>query len=347
MVYKGELFMRIGVIGINHKQATLTLRENLSKACQKYFTFGVYRHGPHLCILLNTCNRTEIYFTSQDLTAAHTHLLHILREEIEKDFDQKVYSYFGGDCFLHLARVTAGLDSAIVAETEIQGQVKTAYESAVKNTTLCHDLHYLFQKSLKIGKKIRTELSIGRGMPDLEHAIFNVGKHLFPSTHSRRILFIGASEVNCKILAFLKNKQIKDITLCNRSLTRAQTIATTYGISLLEWKDLAHWHTYDWIILGTKAPHHLITQGDLPQHSMTHKLLIDLSVPRNIQPTLAQDPRITLLNIDQINCILKVRRHHMAHLLTQAEQLIAFSAKQHLEIFFREQQKAALRKVVY
>ena len=120
------------MLGINHKLADLKLRELLAKASQRRFGAGISTHGSHHFILLSTCNRTEIYFCSDDLAATHTYLLSILRNEVDEEFDQKLYSYFGRDCFHHLARVTAGLDSAIVAETEIQGQVKKAYEFAAQ-----------------------------------------------------------------------------------------------------------------------------------------------------------------------------------------------------------------------
>ena len=106
----------------------------------------------------------------RNLAATHTYLLSILRVEVEEEFDHKLYSYFGVDCFSHLTRVTLGLDSAIIGETEIQGQVKLAYENTSDYHPLPEALHFLFQKSLGISKKLRSELQLGRGMPNLEHA---------------------------------------------------------------------------------------------------------------------------------------------------------------------------------
>lgn len=330
--------MRVGVLGINHKLASLGLRELLARACQRRFALGGSTQEEHTFVLLTTCNRTEIYFASENPAATHSYLLQILRDEIDDDFDQKVYTYFGYDCFLHLSRVTAGLDSAIVAETEIQGQVKAAYENSLENVPLPGELHYLFQKALKIGKNVRSSLSMGRGMPDLEHAVFNAGAHLFEPPQQARVLFVGASDVNCKILSFLKSKNIRDITICNRSLGRAETLAEQNQVSVLEWSGISEWHHYNWIIFGTKAPHFLITRADLPNDCVSRKLIIDLSVPRNVEPKLAQDPRVTLLNIDQINRILKVRKHRMTHALVKAEQMVSAAAYQHIELFHAKQQ---------
>lgn len=329
--------MRIGIVGINHKLADLKLRELLAKACQRRFGAGNALHGDHVFILLSTCNRTEIYFSSDDLAETHTYLLNILRHEVGEDFDQKLYSYFGQDCFLHLSRVTAGLDSAIVAESEIQGQVKIAYEHAVAYHKVPSDLHYLFQKSLKIGKKVRTELLIKPGMPDLEHAIYNIGTHMFEDTKQFQILFVGTSDINRKILAFLKGKNLHNITICNRTKDKAATLAEAHGAHVLEWNDIAKWHLYDWVIFGTKAPEYVLTKETIPHHDMGQKLIIDLCVPRNVEPTVAKDPRITLLNIDQINRTLKIRRQRLYTALNHAEQLVTESAKQYTDLFLQKE----------
>lgn len=202
--------MRVGLLGINHKLAALELREVLAKTCQRRLSSSNSTHGRHSLVLLSTCNRTEVYFSSDDLAATHSYLLSILRNEVNEDFDQKLYSYFGQDCLLHLCRVAAGLDSAIVAETEIQGQVKIAYEHAQGYHDLPFEMHYLFQKSLAIAKKVRTFLPSKPGLPDIEHAIFQTGQHFFKTPLCTNILFIGASEINEKILSFFKIKHIKD-----------------------------------------------------------------------------------------------------------------------------------------
>lgn len=321
--------MRVGVIGINHKLADLKLREALAKAALKRFTLGISNYVGNHCILLSTCNRTEIYFSCCDMPDCHTHILSILREEVYQDFDQKLYSYFGNDCFTHLCRVTAGLDSAIVAETEIQGQVKAAYEQAADLVQLPADLHYLFQKALKISKQVRTDLPMGRGMPDLEHAVINTGKHLFGKPEEKQILVVGASAINMKIVSFLKTKEIHDITVCNRTMSRIDGSVE----KVLPWEELESWPKYDWVIFGTKAPNHLIRQEQLPKDCNSRKLIIDLSVPRNVDPLLAKSPFVTLLNIDQINRMLRLRKGRMNSTLHEAERLIIDHVAKYVSIY--------------
>lgn len=335
--------MRIGVVGVNYKLADLRLREKLAKTCLKQFGCDSYNKRSHHFVILSTCNRTEVYFHSEDLAATHTYILSVLREEIEDNFDQKLYSYFGHDSLLHLCRVTTGLDSAIVAETEIQGQVKAAYESASEFFSLPEELHYLFQKSLKIGKQVRSQLLTQRGLPDLEHAILQTGQHLFNGNTDANILFVGTSKINRKILSFFKNKHFHNITICNRTNKHAQEVADAFSCAALEWSALqTSWHRYDWIIFGTKAPDPLITCEMVPKETFSRKLLIDLSVPRNVEPDLAKNPSITLLNIDQLDRRLAFRRKQIQHVLTQAEGLIETAAKQYSDGFKMRQKQREL-----
>lgn len=339
--------MRVGVVGINHKLADLKLREQLAKACQKWFSHLQAVHAHHKFILLSTCNRTEVYFSSHDLAETHTYLLGILRSEVKEEFDHKLYSFFGIDCFSHLTRVTLGLDSAIIAETEIQGQVKLAYENTADCHTLCKDMHFLFQKALGIAKKLRSELKLGRGMPNVEHAILQTGRQIFQVPEETRILFVGASEINNKILSFLKNKSFQDITLCNRSSTQAEIWKKNYGVELLPWIELSSWTDYDWIIFGTKSPDYLINHKEIPENLENKKLIMDLCVPRNVDPKISHNKQVTLLNIDQINLLLKMRHRSMSHLLSQAEELVLEKTSEYSARYIAKthQSKVSLLKV--
>lgn len=328
--------MRVGVVGINHKLADLSLRETLAKAFQKCFEKFQTSLNPHGFVLLSTCNRVELYFSSSDLADAHTYILSFLKQEIEQDCDQKLYSYFGVECFFHLSKVTAGFDSAIMAETEIQGQVKQAYDKAVKAKKLPSSLHSLFQKSLQISKFIRSKYALGRGMPDIEHAIFQTGAHYFKNPQDKSILFVGSSAINQKVLDHLQKRGCKSMTLCNRSLENAEKISLKFQIPIIPFSAIDMWPKFDWIILGTNAPHYLIH----PQSSTpTKKLICDLSLPRNANPKLAQEPGIQLLNIDQINRMLKFRRKWIDSTFTQAETEITRLVNKHSHLLLEKQSR--------
>ncbi len=299
--------MRIGMIGINHKSADVGLREKFAKACQRRFGPGCSTHFDMSYVLLSTCNRTEVYFSSEDLPTTHTYLLGILRTDISIEFEHKVYSYFGGDCFFHLARVTAGRDSAIMGETEIQGQVKQAYESAASYHLLSRELHFLFQKSLKIGKDVRAFTTSSRTVFALEDAILSAAVSTLGDLQDKHILFVGVSEINYKVFLGFKNKGLKNITFCNRSYNRADAFCKKERIKCLPWQQLDQWPFYDCSIFGTRSPEYLISQKMVHSASRSPKLLIDLCIPRNIDPSLSK--YFTLLNIDQLQQRLQTSQY--------------------------------------
>lgn len=314
--------MQIGVVGLNHKLASLRLRENLARACQERFSSHCTQLGSTATVLLSTCNRTEIYFSSNDLAASHSDILQVLRDTLVDEFEHRLYSYFGRDCFQHLASVTSGLDSAILGETEIQGQVKTAYETTAARHDLPHAMHYAFQKSLRIGKRVRSEVMAERSGVTLEGAIVKTGAHFFKRHQSTRVLFIGASEINRKIFDYFRDRDILDLTVCNRSADAAQLMAQRAQGDWLPWSQLDQWPTYDWVVLATNFSGFLITSSDLEGHESKRRLILDLSVPRNADLALAKCPETALLNIDQVNRVMKGKLRKLARSAAQAEELI-------------------------
>lgn len=298
--------MRVGVVGINHKQAELGVRELLAKTCQKWFGPLAPCHLRHQFILLSTCNRTEIYFSSEDLGAAHSYILNLI------GYNQKYYSFFGLDCFYHLSRVTAGMDSAIIWESEIQKQVKNAYEEGAKKTKLPKELHFIFQKALHNGKLVRSRFQAHPGLPDLEHTVFSTGFEHLKGVEKPKVLFVGASAINLKILSFLKKKELTSLTLCNRSEEKGIQFAKKHGCSFLPWEKLSDWHLYDWVIYGTRSPTYLLKKEEIG-----NRCIMDLSVPRNV------DPRILgVYNIDALHQIVQTKREILGDLVADANSLL-------------------------
>lgn len=260
-------WMRIGVIGVNH-HSPLEEREKISLVAERKLS----GHG----VLISTCNRCELYFSSHELALTHIKLLNLIRDEVNSPFEEYLYSYFERDAFLHLARVTAGLDSALVGESEIQGQVKRSYMR--DKDRLSADLHFAFQKSLKIGKDVRTLFEMPKGVCRLAEVI----RKLVPTGC---VLFIGNSVINRTLLRSLERTH--KVTLCSR---------TEEGMS---WDERANWSDYDLVI---SASHH---RGYLlpPPKEPSKTVLVDLSVPRNIDPDLGKaNP---LYNIDRLMRLTK------------------------------------------
>ncbi len=325
--------MRIGVLGLNHKLATLNLREKMAKICSRRFGETNSIHSRLSYVLLSTCNRTEIYFHSPDLPETHIYLLNVLRSGMEEAFEHRMYSYFGVDCFDHLACVTAGFDSAVLGETEIQGQVKQAYESAMNYRKLPHELHFLFQKSLKIGKEVRSQYPFGRKRPTLEETIYQAGQQFLGELHRKRILFVGLSKINHRIFSHFHHKHLPHLTFCNRTESKLLDLHA----KSLPWEHIDEWKNYDLVILGTKCPHFVIDRAPLQLEKQI--LLIDLSVPRNVDPKVGRHPQIKLHNIDQIARLIRHKEEFETEAISAAahRQVAIFNLKelQRLNAFSR------------
>jgi glutamyl-tRNA reductase len=291
--------MRVGLIGMNYKLFDLDLRELFAKKAKKLsaenFGFPI--------VLLSTCNRTEIYFSAEDLAEAHSLLLTELKKEIEEITDHHLYSYFGEPCFSHLAKVTSGLDSVIFGEAEIQRQVKEAYENASKVRMLPSCLHFMFQKSLKLGKEIRTTYSLPKTYVSMESTLWDLIRYFFSDEKDLSILFVGFSEINRKIIPFLKGKGFSKLHLA----TRSKEAAMQMPVQLIHWPSLSHWPSYDVVISGSVASDYLLRADHLTS-SPKNKLVLDLSLPRNVDPQVGRHPSITLFNIEEINSFIDLKQ---------------------------------------
>lgn len=264
----------IGVLGVNHKTADLSLRENIAeraiKFCENPFL-------PYPTVLLSTCNRTEIYFHSEDLALAHSQLLRNFGNE------QAFYSFFGIYCFFHLCKVASGFDSAVFAESEIQRQVKKAYANA-KSLPSC--MHYVFQKALKVSKEIRSKYQ--QNSQSLYHALWRMCEW-----KNRKILIVGFSQINRGLISFLLHKKVDSITLCTRN---PQTVQIE-GVSIGDRRLLSEWENYDVIVSASFGEGFLIRgKGEKGQ------VIFDLGVPRNVDPQVGA----TLYNIEDVHKSMEV-----------------------------------------
>lgn len=293
-----DIRFNVGVIGVSYKNADLTLRSELAKIGARCFGSSSIKDS---VVFLSTCNRVEIYFYAPNLMEMYLYLLNLLRSEMSRSIDQKFYSHFGTECFSHLVQVAAGLESANLFETEIKGQVKLAYERAAQRGVLSKEIHFLFQKSLALAKKLRGHFHLEREFGSLGEAVLKAGHSFFEYFEKTRVLFIGASEVNQRLIRIFKTKKFRDIVVCNRSHQYGNIFAQELGIQAIDWTQFSSWPEFDWIIFGTKSHDYLLDADAVVLEETARKLLLDLSVPANVDPKVGLDPRIRLLNIDEIN----------------------------------------------
>ncbi|MBI3508582.1 MAG: glutamyl-tRNA reductase [Chlamydiia bacterium] len=304
--------MQAGVVGISHKTADLSLRELIAPAAHA-LEGEKARFFPYPTVLLSTCNRIEIYFSSPHLAGAHTDLLAFLRRGIEIPFEHRLYSYFHADCFAHLTRVATGLDSAILAETEILRQVKVSYAKAANTLSLPSCLHYIFQKAFKIAKSVRTRFALERGAPHLYSMLYEIAASYWEGLEQKKILFVGNSDLNRGLISFLARKNIHRFVLATR---RPETVCLE-GVTACNRKILKHWSEFDWIICASQADEALISGTSTGRH-----LIFDLSVPRNVDPALADLPNVRLFNIEMLNQQIEEKRKLQGDCLMESEQLL-------------------------
>jgi glutamyl-tRNA reductase len=284
----------IGVIGTSYKCADLSIREAIAKAlssCEKEW-----------CIPLLTCNRAEWYFSTQTPTRTHQEIVAYIQTQAGVDAACYLYTFFGLECFRHLGRVVAGLDSLFIGETEIQGQVKAAYEEARTKKSLSPELHFLFQRSLRTGKVLRS------GMPSpLDSGLCEqVAQLVVDYVHDAdepSTLLVGTSMINRRLAKMLAMHGVQ-VTYVNRTFERAREAASEIGGQALPWTELvATWTRFPCVVAATRSPDYVLrSQGEMSAH---RQLLIDLSVPRNIDPALAAKHRC-IVNIDAFTPTHKV-----------------------------------------
>jgi glutamyl-tRNA reductase len=329
--------MQIGVLGISYKSSDLPLREIVAKACQQCLANDCLEAARLSVVLLSTCNRTEIYFSASDLAEAHSDLLSLLRAEMEIPFEQSFYSFFGVECFAHLAKVISGFDSAIFGETEIQRQVKIAYAAAAAAYSLTAPLHFLFQKCLKVGKEIRTHFSLPRGVPTLESLIFEL------SQSATSFLFIGNSEINRKIISFFKTKKIDEISLCTHHISAAQEMPLFTGVKLIAWRELSRWQDYEIIVSGSSHSEYLLVAEQIDvQGAFKTRFIFDLSMPRTVDPKLTRHPQMHLLNIQDLGSSIALKRRDHLQDIGDAEKKLRVSVERQIGLFHLKEKKSYL-----
>jgi glutamyl-tRNA reductase len=234
-----------------------------------------YFQGLHVergAVLLQTCNRVELYYGEGDVP---------------------------DDVARHLFRVTAGLESALIGERAVQGQVKESYQQAQLQYRLTAEMHKLFSCALEVGKRVRTETEISQGAVSHSLAAIEILQQEQVDLSQSRITIIGVNKLTSDILKFLKNKGARMVFLANRSQMKAHQLADPLGISVFELHDKQRFLAdTDILISATSAPHAVIDATDIPAGKKL--LAIDLAFPRDIDPSIGRLPNVRLYNLSDV-----------------------------------------------
>ncbi len=320
--------MDLVAIGINFKSAPLTVREALSYSADRVpAVLRKFRRSlPETeLLLLSTCNRTEFYAAVLDRKLDVDLIGRIFLAAgagLAPETEEHVYVLRCDDAVEHLMAVATGLDSLVVGETEILGQVKQAYQLALKTKTTGRILNALLQEVFRVAKRVRSETGISRGRVSVGSIAVDLAGKMFADLSKKTVMNIGAGEIGEQTIKTLVEKGIRDSYVVNRSIKRGRIIADRYGSIALPFDRLADFlPRADIVISSTSAPHCILgvetVSAAMRARHGKPMLLVDLAVPRDVEAAAANIPNIYYYDIDDLmgvaNENLAKRRDAMEH----------------------------------
>jgi glutamyl-tRNA reductase len=303
----GELL----VIGANHKTAPLPLREKLALPegrAARVLAELVEHPAIHEAVAISTCNRTELYLVVADSVEAESVALGILSRQAglrPTELLGAIYSLRGSAAVEHLFAVTSGLDSMIVGESEVQGQVKRSYEMALVEGVTGPVTNRLFRDALATGKRVRHETEVARSSVSVSSVAVKLAADFLGELKGRRVLVIGAGE-NAELTArALRDRGVETLFVANRRYDRALGLAQRYGGRAVPFDSLpAELEHADIVVSSTGAPHQIVGREELEFVAASRMgkplVLVDLAVPRDIEPGVRDCPGIALYDMDDL-----------------------------------------------
>lgn len=284
----------IGVVGISYKNAEVAFREKFSLCTSESAAMlAILLKQPSILsvVLLSTCNRTEIYFQFDDKTDSQDvseSIIRALYAFVSLEFNQqdnRFYTGFEQDCIRHLFQVASGLDSMVIGETQILGQLKDAYRLSVDNNASSSIMSRLFHKAFEVAKKVRTHISVN---PVVLSAGSEAVCYVLPQLSDQaKVLIVGAGQMAETVVAELQNKGIQAITIYNRTEIRAIKMAQRFNCNYCTGNKLKEAITHsDLVFVATSALHPVVTYCMVNERTSTNRIFFDLAVPRNIEETV-------------------------------------------------------------
>ncbi|OCL26148.1 glutamyl-tRNA reductase [Orenia metallireducens] len=323
--------MDLVVIGLNYKTTPLELRERFSLTHRKHGEILeeiALREGIAGAVTLSTCNRTEFYLAVNqfDIQELSNWLFSLISHFESIDLAKYLYSYQGIEMVEHLYRVVSGIDSLVIGEAQILGQVKNAFQSSQELGLVDKYLYYTFTESFRVAKRVRTETEIGRGATSVSYAAVKLAKKIFGSLEGETVLILGAGKMSELALKSLVDNGVKGVMVANRTYSRAQELAKKFSGEVIRWRQLADWINKVDIIIGSTAAPHYVLHYDLLEKVMLERrgplFLIDIALPRDIDPKVANIPGVHLYDIDDLEGFIEYNLVKRKEELDKVESII-------------------------
>ncbi|MEC8207449.1 MAG: glutamyl-tRNA reductase [Pseudomonadota bacterium] len=323
--------MTIVALGINHKTASVELREKvafspeqMSEALQQLSGHAHFNEA----VIVSTCNRTEIYCSLAERNSQTLlHWLASFHGLDEQELSNNIYYHEGTEAINHLMRVSCGLDSLVLGEPQILGQIKQAYHNAKTHDAIGVTFDRLFQKTFSVAKQVRTETDIGASAVSVAYAAVNLAKHIYGKLDKTNVLLIGAGETIELVAKHLYQNNPQKITVANRTIERAKTLASDVNADVIALAQLPErLHDADIVISSTASTLPIIGKGVVEQalKKRRHKpmLFIDIAVPRDIESQVGELDAAYLYSVDDLQAIVSENIAAREQAAEQAQAII-------------------------
>jgi glutamyl-tRNA reductase len=321
--------MQLFTLGMNHQSAPLAIRERVTfhtERLQSALSELTHREPVGEAAILSTCNRTELYCALGEPQAALQWLASYHRVR-PQELEPYVYTLPQGEAVRHAFRVASGLDSMVVGEPQILGQMKEAARAAESAGTLGTLLSKLFQRSFAVAKEVRSNTGIGANVVSMAAAAVKLAERIFPSLAEQKVLLIGAGEMIELCATHFAAKRPRTMAVANRTLERAEILARRFNAKSFELRDLPeHLAEYDIVVSCTASSLPIIGKGTVEStiRARRHRpmFMVDLAVPRDIEPEVAGMDDVFLYTIDDLAATVREGMDARQSAVAQAEAII-------------------------
>ena len=299
--------MQLFALGLNHHTAPVAIREQVAfrpELLTEALADLVRAKPVKEAAILSTCNRTELYFATEHPQHAADWFAEYHRVALQ-DLSPYLYTFPQRDAIRHVFRVASGLDSMVIGEPQILGQVKDAVRHAEQAGTLGSTLHKLFQRSFSVAKEVRSTTAIGANIVSMAAAAVHLSERIFESVRDQRVLFIGAGEMIELCAAHFCGEQPRKVTIANRTAARAEALAARFGADVIRLDQVAEVLAgYDIVVSCTGSPLPIIGLGMVERalKARRHRpmVMVDLAVPRDIEAEVAASGDVFLYTVDDL-----------------------------------------------
>jgi glutamyl-tRNA reductase len=323
------------LVGISHRTAPVELRERLdfqTRGLENALRALRARDEAGEAVIVSTCNRAEIYTACEDLSAARNAVVDFISAYHATDRTSvrpHVYDLVDLDAARHLFRVAAGLDSLVVGEPQILGQIKEAHTVATAERASGPVLNRLFHWSFGVGKRVRTETGLGSGAVSVSFAAVSLARKIFGDMKGRTVLVIGAGEMGKLTAMHMKSQGVQQVTIVSRTMAHAaRTAEAIGGASAAPWEELdTLLGSADIVITATGAATAILTKAHIetvmrPRRSRP-LFVIDIAMPRDVEPAAGEIEQVFLYNIDDLQATVRENLARRASEVTRAEAIVA------------------------